>query len=456
MLNIAVIEDDKYYRKDIAGHLSRFGKVDEGKSLSDAITLFDARKYDIVFIDLNLSGKMEGLDVIKEAVKRKIPPIVITGYTSEKLVSRAYQLGCKHYYNKLDIQNSFEEQMAPFLRSLVYKQEDDIFSNSFVTRNNILIKNIKLVTEQMFLKNNKVFITGEKGVGKTTIAKFIHKFSTGSMDSFIHVDIPTLENNMIEPLLFGYKKGAFAGASDDFKGLIKQADKGTLFLDEISSLPPSLQKKIIKVVEDKQFYPLGSDQLIKSDFRFITSTNENVEGLIESERLRPDFYFMAKDVELIIPPLRERVEDVRPLVDHYINKSGTSLLVSNDSLKLLENYRWHDNVRELKKLIHSFCNCNTEMISLINLPEHVIENTIPSGQSTPLASVYTKGISNFIKKHGLKKLIETIEIESFKEFYEKNHFHYMNTLEELHISRTAGYRIKANIKKLDKERHLVH
>ncbi len=89
VLNIAVIEDDKYYRKDIAGHLSRFGKVDEGKSLSDAITLFDARKYDIVFIDLNLSGKMEGLDVIKEAVKRKIPPIVITGYTSEKLGSRA-------------------------------------------------------------------------------------------------------------------------------------------------------------------------------------------------------------------------------------------------------------------------------------------------------------------------------------------------------------------------------
>jgi two-component system NtrC family response regulator len=197
-----------------------------------------------------------------------------------------------------------------------------------------------------------VLITGETGTGKELFAKAVHENSSSSKKHFVVVDCTAIPETLVESLLFGYKKGAFTGADKDTEGLIKQANGGTLFLDEIGELPPKFQKVFLRVLQERRFRPLGSQDEEESNFRLVAATNRDLEKMAKHGEFRKDLLFRLKSIVMTIPPLRQRGDDTREIVQHYVTKfcDRNSIGVkgfSPDFFEALSSYHWPGNVREL-------------------------------------------------------------------------------------------------------------
>src|SRR5699024_6543855 len=215
---------------------------------------------------------------------------------------------------------------------------------------------IKQMINRIAQFNTTILITGESGVGKGVITKTIHEQSNRKDQPFIHINCGAIPESLIESELFGYEKGAFTGAQKDGRiGLIEQADKGILFLDEIAEMPLHLQVKLLKVLQERQFYRLGGSEIVKVDIRIIAATNQNLEELVEQGMFREDLYYRLNVVPINIPPLRTRPEDITYLIDYFFKqfneKYGLSAYLSLEAENALHRYKWPGNVRELENLI---------------------------------------------------------------------------------------------------------
>ncbi|RYZ95576.1 MAG: sigma-54-dependent Fis family transcriptional regulator, partial [Proteobacteria bacterium] len=313
-LRILLIEDDPYFRADIAAKLKGYGHVVQAGSLADGLSRLAGAPFDIALIDLNLQGEDGGPALIRAALKARVVPIVLTGNNDPQMVARAYELGCKHYFSKLDVQKDLDRQLGFYLRSLAQNEFEAILAEEFVTEDPTLLGHLNQLRHQNLNRDQRVLILGPTGTGKTKIAKLIHRIAEGSMEKFVHLNVAEMPDTLVESILFGHRKGAFTGAHEDREGFFAKANGGTLFLDEIGSISLSLQKKLLKVLDEREFTPIGSTVLQKSDFRLVAATCEDMPKLIATKRFRLDLYFRLKGLEFNLPPLRDRKADIPGLV----------------------------------------------------------------------------------------------------------------------------------------------
>ncbi len=368
---ILLVEDDKNLRYLIKRKLEeKKYVVDEASEGEEAIRKLKEKCYDIVLLDIKLPD-MDGLEIVKEFSKTEPKFIIITGYGDIRTAITAVKYGAYDFIQKpfnfdlleVSIEKALKEKKLEeenkALKSFLFKKEEDYFLETRSPKFKEVLETAKRVAPT----DLPVLIRGETGVGKEVLARFIHSVSDRKDKPFVVVDCTTIPEHLFESELFGYEKGAFTGATQRKIGLVELANKGTLFLDEIGDMPVSVQSKLLRFVETKRFRRVGGLKDVEVDVRIISATNKNLEQLIAEGKFREDLYYRINAVELEIPSLRERKEDIPLLVEFFLKKFGKK--ISRQALNELINYSWEGNVRELKNII--------ERAAILSTSEYVDE-----------------------------------------------------------------------------------
>lgn len=272
------------------------------------------------------------------------------------------------------IERAQERQKLKKEVSLLRSSLEDKFSTKNFIFSSDEMNEVALLTAKASKTDATVLLSGETGTGKDLVAKTIHYSSPRKNRSYLAVNIPSLPETLVESELFGSEKGAFTGAYERKIGKFEAASGGTLYLDEIGDLPHQLQVKLLRFLQEREFYRLGSSQPIKSDVRIIAATNRDLEKMMKEEKFRADLYYRLNVIPIHVPPLRKRKQDVPPLVDHFIQKYGEKegkkiVGISSEAMNMLVQYKFPGNIRELENVIErALVFCETDTITSTDLP----------------------------------------------------------------------------------------
>ncbi len=365
-MKILIVEDEKDFRDLLTEHFTSCGFEVEGvEGGKEAIELMEKKEFPVVLLDLFLPD-INGMEVL-EWIKENCPlteVVVITGHGTIRTAVEAIKKGAYDFLTKpcslkeieLTVRKALESRGLK-LENLLYRREKNtVFEYEGFVFVSPVMKEILEKIERIACSDCPVLITGESGVGKEIIARLIHKKSERKDKPFVAINIASIPKDLIEAELFGYEKGAFTGATRSKEGFFELADGGTLFLDEIGELEPQVQAKLLRAIETKKFYRVGGRKEIESDVRIITATNRDIKKLVEEGKFREDLYYRLNVVEIHIPPLRERKEDIIPLAYHFLEKFSRKYSkkikgFTKKAEEILLNYPWKGNVRELKNLV---------------------------------------------------------------------------------------------------------
>lgn len=357
MATVLIIDDDKLIYDWIANVVTQLGHHPvSAQRLQAGLRKLQSESFDIVFVDVRLpdGSGLESLSKIKSSPSSP-EIIVITGLGQPDEAEPAIKSGAWDYLEK---PASFDAIKLPLLRALEYRLERKQGNATAALKRDSIIGDspeiaacLELVAEAAGSDAN-VLITGETGTGKELFAKVIHANSRRAPKSFVVVDCTALPETLVESVLFGHARGAFTGAETSEEGLIKQADGGTLFLDEIGELPLSIQKKFLRVIQERAFRPVGGRREIASDFRLVAATNRNLETMVREGRFREDLLFRLRTIVIDSPPLREIPGDIKKLTIFYMNDlcGRFGIVAKRASPEFWETvtaYPWPGNVREL-------------------------------------------------------------------------------------------------------------
>ncbi len=393
---VLIIDDENTLGSSLARVLTHHGyDTTTVHSKKECVQLCVPFSFDLALLDLRLPDG-NGLELIQELKKKykNIQVIVMTGYGTIDLAVKATKQGAFHFITKpFDIneminlvtralsQSQLETENKQLL-SVVKKQYqfDQLIGGSQVVLN--LLEMIKKVSDSY----STVLITGESGVGKELIAKSIHFNSKRSKKPFVPVHCGAIPRELLESELFGHQKGSFTGAIRDHKGHFQSAEGGTLFLDEISTMEPSTQIKLLRVLQEKEFQPVGSEQILQSKVRVIAASNENLEVAMRERTFRKDLYYRLNVIPIHAPPLRQRTDDIPLLINYFIkefNKNRENKIkgVSQSVINHLCRYNWPGNIRELENLIERLCVLKTgDFIELSDLPKKYCMHSYQTNQ----------------------------------------------------------------------------
>ncbi|MCP4914147.1 MAG: sigma-54-dependent Fis family transcriptional regulator [Oligoflexia bacterium] len=446
-LQFLVVEDESLIRKFLVNELANFGRVFEAESEEKANQILENIKPDMAFLDLNLTdtNKFEGLNLVQKCSENNIPSVVLTGHEEQVIVDEAYKRGAHHFYSKGDLAGlgGLDSSIKNFIKSLDSKPLEKFFEKEFITKNEVLKSKIKLLETQVLNFKQNILITGPSGSGKTKIAEYVHTLSK-SKGELVSKNLTEISENLIESELFGHVKGAFTGANEDKVGLLEKANCGTLFLDEVGALPKAIQQKLLKVIEEKTFSPVGSNIVKKVEFNLISATCENLFEKIENGEFRLDFYFRIKGIEVELPALAERREDILPLLTHFLAQNKKKISISDDAKKVLQNYDWYGNVRELIAFSNELLSYSKGYIEVSDLPIYIQNNTNPleKKEVASYSGYLSPKMWEHIEEHGMLDLIKKIEQEAFAES-ERRIGRKVNAISKmLNISKTMYYRIE--------------
>jgi len=352
-LKIALVEDDINMRKSLVLALKGEGyDVKEFRNAVDALKKLDD-SFDLIITDITMP-KMDGIEFVKK-LNGKFEVIMITGNASLDRAIECIRLGVKDFLTKpfeLDDLIKAIENKKIYSQKTKNKKED--IKAEFIFEDENTKKAIE-IAKKAAMANVSIILLGESGVGKEEFARFIHQKSKRK-GKFIAVNMSAIPENLIESELFGYVKGAFTDALTDKKGLFELAEGGSLFLDEIAEMPYNLQAKLLRVLQEKEFFPLGSTKAKKINVRIISATNQNIEKNIKEGKFREDLYYRLSTIPLIIPPLRDRKNDILPIANQILQKSikefeTSKKFFTKEAEKSLLEYKWPGNVRELINVV---------------------------------------------------------------------------------------------------------
>lgn len=398
---LLVVEDDPLQRKLIKENLEQEGHtVFEASSGTESLNIITEHPIDIAIVDYKLDGET-GIDVIQKILELNplITPIVVTAYGNVENAVEALKKGAYDYIVKpidfkkflMVIERAQERQKLKKEVSILRSSLEEKFSTKNFIFLSTAMNEVALLTAKAAKTEATVLISGETGTGKDLVAKTIHYSSRRKNGPYLAVNLPSLPETLIESELFGSEKGAFTGAHERKMGKFEAASGGTLFLDEIGDLPQQLQVKLLRFLQEREFYRLGSSQPIKSDVRIIAATNRNLEIMMKEEKFRADLYYRLNVIPIHVPPLRERKQDVPPLVDHFIKKYSEKEEkkiegISSEAMNMLVQYKFPGNIRELENVIErAVVFCENDVIKSADLPiflkEKKEEDLIPSDQS---------------------------------------------------------------------------
>jgi DNA-binding NtrC family response regulator len=436
MAKYLIIEDDSLACLNLSAMLAPHGEVETAYDSVSGKKMISKGHYDLVFIDLDLEKELIGLDLISLSAQKSFYTIILSGREEEENVTRAYKLGCQDYLQKPFSHKELSQILEKF--QLQNKKEimQCLWNECFITQEKSLIRAWEMSVPQILISDRPVLITGETGTGKTILAKFIHRYSPKAHGPLIHLNCAEIPETLLESELFGHEKGAFSGAVATQKGKLEMANGGELFLDEIGTMSTVLQKKLLKALEEKSFYRLGSNCLIRSDFRLISATCDLIDQMVKSGHFRQDLYFRIDGHRLHLTPLRERPEDISFLVKYFLRLGQRRIVITNDALDMLKNYNWPGNVRELQKIIDLLKMSPKGIISVEDLPAHILAYKKDEKEDHNLLN---HSHIDYVAGHGLPKFVKAIEKQAIKHFYQENREKVRPTLRQLKISNNLFY-----------------
>ena len=385
--NILIVEHDKTLLHVQGDVLKKAGyDVSSAANAEEALASVRENTPDIILTELVLPG-MSGIDLIRDAknIDGAIICIVVTGHGSIDSTVEAMKAGAYTYLTKplkmneflVAVDNAFEAHDFKEGSVAVRRAPHKDFKSQ-ILGNSDKIHDVFALIDAVADTDSTVLILGESGTGKELIAKSIHYQSLRRNSPFVPINCGAIPENLLESELFGHVKGAFTGALSARPGRFEIAKGGTVFLDEIGDMSPNLQVKILRVLQEREFDPVGSIKSKKADVRIIAATHNNLEDAVKEERFREDLYYRLNVIPIYMPPLRERLDDLPILIDHFIKKfnkeKGRNLKgISPEAMKMLTRYSWKGNIRELENLIERLVILKREgIVSSADLPEKII------------------------------------------------------------------------------------
>jgi two-component system nitrogen regulation response regulator NtrX len=415
--SILIVDDEKGIRESLGALLRDEGyTVDVVGSGEECLEVIETRHYDLVLLDIWLP-KLDGLETLERIQEQEAPPmvVVISGHANIETAVRATKLGAFDFIEK---PLSLDKTVLVVKNALEYlrlEEENRVLRAQIEHRNQILGNSIpmKALRQQISLAaptNGRVLIYGESGTGKELIARALHSQSPRSSMPFVEVNCAAIPEELIESELFGHTKGSFTGASEDKTGKFRKADGGTLFLDEIGDMSLKTQSKVLRVLEQQRFEPLGSNETAKVDVRVIAATNKKLEEEISRNQFREDLFYRLNVIPFYAPALRERVDDLPILAAHFLaefcNAYGKKQKeLTPAALDVLLSYPWPGNVRELKNLIERLVIiCPASRIEPHHLPPEVFRG-VSNSPNKPYGSLQ-EARSAYEREFVLRKLEE--------------------------------------------------
>jgi DNA-binding NtrC family response regulator len=393
---ILVIDDEPDIRESLEALLTGENfKVTLAPNATEGLKRLESGTYDLVLLDLMMPDK-SGMQVLQELRARDLetPVFMITAYGSIEVAVSALKHGAQDYFSKpwdneklvVEIDRMISKRRLEQENTELKRQLKQRYSfPNIVGKSERMLKILDLVA-QVASSRATILITGETGTGKELIANAIHAHSARAEHPFVPVHSGSVPPDLLESALFGHVKGAFTGAVGSKKGYFETANRGTIFFDEIGTISLETQTKLLRVIQEREFMPLGSSEEIRVDVRIVAATNADIKRLVEEGKFREDLYYRLNVINLALPPLRDRKEDIPPLVDHfftkycrenekYLDDSGRSRLsFEPDAMQILMDHAWPGNVRELENVVErAVVLAANSSVPTDVLPEHLLE-----------------------------------------------------------------------------------
>lgn len=384
--NVLIVEDEELMRSILRQLLEAEGfRALSADSAENALEIFAANDVAVTLTDIKMAG-MDGLELLDQikAIDADALVIIMTAYSSVDSAIAALRKGAYDYVTKPFVNEDLLQTVRNAIRTKELFREnrnlrrelDRHYSFSEIIGTSQTLQQVFRLVEKVADTNASVLIQGESGTGKELIARAIHYKSRRAASPFLAVNCGALPEGILESELFGHTKGAFTGATGDKKGLFRSASGGTLLLDEIGEMPQALQVKLLRALQEHEVTPVGASLPVKFDARIIAATNKNLETEIAENRFREDLFYRLNVIEISLPPLRERREDIPLLVKHFVarcakEQNATEKIIAREAMSALVNYQWQGNVRELQNAIERAFILSGDEIELENLPPKI-------------------------------------------------------------------------------------
>jgi DNA-binding NtrC family response regulator len=438
---ILVVDDEDIIRESLSYILKKEKyDVDEAANGKIASEMLKNKSYDLVITDLEMP-EMKGVELLEEIKKTNVQTntIIITAYGSVDTAIAALRSGASDYILKpvefdellIKVKKLFEVRELHLENRILRKELQREYDSSNIIGKSPAITQIFEMIKAVSDTDSTVLISGNSGTGKELVAKALHYNSKRSNRPFIALNCGAISENLIESELFGHKKGAFTGAISDKEGFIKAAEGGTLFLDEISEMPPQLQVKLLRAIQEKEYTPVGTTVSLPVNVRFIASTNRNLLEQVTQGKFREDLYYRLNVIEIHLPSLKERDSDIPLLADFFLDKyrkqmNKNILGISNDAMRALMNHEWKGEIRELENVMErAVIFCNEDLINIKHLPMQFQSETGPA---------------DFSPSGSLDESVRRFEKDIITRALESNEFNKEKTAETLQVGLSTLYR----------------
>lgn len=415
-MKVLIVDDET----EQAGLLADFLKTEGHDVLTasnglEAIKLFKKRPIELVLLDHKMPG-MTGDEVLEELkrINPLVKAIMITAYGSVQTAVKVMKLGAVDFLEKPIDLDELLEKIQKLEHQIETSQDIEDISRKLDVKPDIPLdfiakshpmQELIAMAARVAASPWTVLLSGETGTGKGVLAKLVHKLSPRCNMPFVEVNCAAIPENLFESELFGHKKGAFTGAVTDRKGRFELANKGTLFLDEVGELPLTLQTKLLKTLQEGKITPVGSEKEIQVDVRVVAATNRNLKQMVKERSFREDLYYRLNVFELLIPPLRERKEDITALIDYFVKKYALKpTRFSQEALDVLIKHDFPGNVRELEHLVQRLVTlCRTGTIKLQDIPHEIkkrLEQTSGAALNEKIELIERQTIVDALFRHG--------------------------------------------------------